>query len=197
MRAFQIGAFVALAAVASQGRCASVIIEKHPHPGGVAHAIFLDGGVHNGIFTAVDFKVAPASAEAPFINQSSGLDGGVPRLPGAPFSFLNSGVPLTFAGITSELKIGDWPKLGAKNLPTEVGFGSGPLGQKIDTRLLPGGRLFLANVMLPSADARLVGSFRVANASGLLQEIVIPEPAADLLAAACVGAALVARRNRV
>jgi hypothetical protein len=194
MRAIQFGAAAALLACASPGRCASVIVESQTHPGGVAYAFFLDGGVHNGMFNVVEFSVKPVSASAPFINQDTGLANGAPRLPGEPFSFLNRGIPFTFDGPPEELEIGDWPKLGPKNLPTEVAYATGPLGQQIDTRLLQDGRLFLANVMLPSAEARFTGAFLIVGGGNLLQTITIPEPATGALGLACAGTGLLMRR---
>jgi len=166
-------ASLAMLACSAAHAAAIYVEESSANPG--AFAIYLDGQSHNGNFNVVDFKVSPV-APATFQNVNSGLSAGVPRPPGQAFTYYNqllNSDPVDFPGGLN------WSLLGVVRTSTQVAFAGSPLGQQISTTGQPGGKLFLANIYMPTGMAH--GTVQLIDAGLLRQQIdfafPIPEPA--------------------
>lgn len=82
--------------------------------------------------------------------------------------------------------------VGVLSTSTQVAFAVSPLGQKISTFSQPDGKLFLANIYMPSGTA--LGTVQLIEAGLLVQQIdfafPIPEPAGIALVSSAVLAGL-------
>lgn len=163
---------------------------------GNVFSLYLNGQGFNGQFNVVAAEVIPASPAA-FANIDAGLNGLTPRSAGEPFTFLSRWLdaPVVDGGL-------DWSILGITVSPSLVKFDGSPLGLQIDTSTQPGGRLFLANVVLPygatvTANVDLVGNGQyLAHLSTTFATGPIPEPATLMLAGLSMGGMLFLRRRR-
>lgn len=163
---------------------------------GNVFSLYLNGFGFNGQFDVVGAEVIPA-APALFASIDSGLNGLAPRSAGEPFTFRSRWLdaPVVDGGQ-------GWSVLGITTSPTLVTFAGSPLGQKIDTSTQPGGRLFLANVVLPigataTANVELVGNgLTLANLSTTFATGNVPEPATLTLAGLSMGTVFFLRRRR-
>ena len=162
---------------------------------GNVFSLYLNGQGFNGQFNVVATEIIPA-APAAFANIDSGLNG-TPRSAGEPFTFRSRWLdaPVLDGGQ-------GWSILGITVAPNLVKFDGSPLGLQIDTSTQPGGRLFLANVVLPygataTANVDLVGNGQyLAHLSTTFATGIVPEPATlTLLVAMSATGLLVARRR--
>jgi hypothetical protein len=159
---------------------------------GQVSSLYLNGGVDNGNFDAVDLLVTPATGTQ-FANPSNGNVSGAPRPAGDAFTYANRALgadPGDFPGVGL-----GWTILGLTQTADQVSFGGGPLGAKINTN----GDLFLANIMLPAGAAPATARVQVISAGNILQEfntpVPVPEPmTAGLASIALLGVAALRRR---
>lgn len=162
---------------------------------GNVFSLYLNGLGFNGQFNAVATEIIPA-APAVFANIDSGFNGPNPRSAGEPLTFRSRWLdtPIVNGGQ-------GWTTLGITVAPNLVKFDGGPLGQQIDTSTQPGGRLFLANVVLPAgatatANVQLYGNgLNLAQLSTTFATGNIPEPATLMLASLSAGGAFFLRRR--
>jgi hypothetical protein len=163
---------------------------------GNVFSLYLNGQGFNGQFNVVEAEIIPA-APALFANIDSGLNGLTPRSAGEPFTFRSRWLdaPVVDGGQ-------GWSVLGITVSPTVVEFAGSPLGLQIDTSTQPGGRLFLANVVLPygataTANVELVGNgLTLANLSTTFATGIVPEPATVMLASLSAVGLFAVRRRR-
>ena len=163
---------------------------------GNVFSLYLNGQGFNGQFNVVATEIIPA-APAAFANISTGLNGLTPRSPGEPFTFRSRWLdaPVLDGGQ-------GWSILGITVAPNLVKFDGAPLGLQIDTSAQPGGRLFLANVVLPygataTANVDLVGNGQyLAHLSTTFATGNVPEPATLILAGLSMGGVCFLRRRR-
>jgi hypothetical protein len=163
---------------------------------GNVFSLYLNGLGFNGQFNAVSAEIIPA-APAAFGSINMGLNGIIPR---------SAGEPLTFRSRWLDAPVVDggqgWSILGITVAPNLVKFDGGPLGQVIDTSAQPGGRLFLANVVLPygstaTANVLLAGNgLTLAQLSTTFATGNVPEPATLMLAGLSMGGLFILRRQR-
>jgi hypothetical protein len=206
---------LALALAASEAHAAGFGLAK----AGDAWALFLNGDASlfgndaklNGQFDTIDFLFQMHSG-LQLTNISSGLNAGVPRLPGEPFTFRNRALdqdPLD-GGLGWNV-LAPTPAI----TPSTIQWAGGPLGGTIDTRVgHKGGWLFLANFYFsPPVDAELPigGRIQLISGGNVVMEIPkllidmtiplpeVPEPAAGVLGWSLFAALAAARpwpRNR-
>jgi hypothetical protein len=157
---------------------------------GDSWSLFIRGDELNGMFDTVDVSYTPASG-GQFANLASGLNAGVPRAPGEPFTFVNRALdqdPLDGGS--------GWAIVGRTVTANQLSFAGGPLGGRIDTSSGPQGWLFLANLSLTNDSARPFASGRVQliNAGVIVSELpvlldgseiipnpLVPEPASGII----------------
>jgi hypothetical protein len=170
MKNFLVLAVLGLSVVASTASAAFLSVSGENGN----YAIYLNGEAT--VFNGVDFKVTPDSGAFQALN--GGLNAGAPRGPGDAFTYRNRAIDLAPDDIDNPGIGKGWTLINPTTTGAMVSFAGGPLGGNIDTSTEPGGRLFLANVILPAgvkglATATLVnGSTTVATLS-----VVVPEPA--------------------
>lgn len=157
-----------------------------------AYSIFLAGNSLNSDFNVISFAVTP---DAPGLFTNVDTFGGESpvRPPGLPITYRNRLLDTDPADNPAGL---GYVMLGTLVSSTKVEFTTGPLGQQISTATQPDGRLFLANINLPTGTAR--GNILLIDVGNIAADLrfVIPEPAGMNLAAigACVGLARIRRR---
>jgi hypothetical protein len=184
MKWFLVAVALASAFVCTAAHAATITTTQN----GSAHSLYLNG--ETDVFDTVEVVVTPEPGNT--FTPRSGIEPGVPRPPGQPFTYLNrvlNGDPLddpSFLG---------WSILGLTITANEFKFTGGPLGQTIETN----GDLFLANLNFGSPSGRataVVKTYRIGNVvADLSLTFPIPEPAA--LALAVMGlAGLVAASRR-
>ncbi len=162
---------------------------------GNVFSLYLHGQGFNGQFNVVATEIIP-TAPAAFTNIDTGLNGMIPRSAGEPFTFRNRWLdaPLVHGGQ-------GWTTLGITVAPNLVKFDGGPLGQQIDTSAQPGGRLFLANVVLPygstaTANVQLYGNgLNLTQLSTTFASGNVPEPATVTLAGLSLAGLIAVRRR--
>lgn len=174
--------FSALASVVSASSdAASLSLTKSCANG--SYQIYL-----NGESTVFDtFSLHFSAVVGDFTNLDIGFDGFVPRGLGEPFTYVNrylgahpvqGGMGLTLVGEQSTAKI--------------LAFDATKLGGKVDTSGQPGGRLFLANLMLPQpgvwvGEVRLIAGGQTVQALSPVIPLTgipcLPEPSSAFLIA--------------
>jgi hypothetical protein len=163
----------AVALTSSEANAALLTVE----PAGVSfngvYTLYLAG--ESTVFNGVGLSVKPDGG-AMFLNATSAPFLGIPRPPGDPFTYRNRALdadPVDFPASKG------WTLLGVVSTSHEQAFSGGPLGQTIDTSGDPGGKLFLANLMLPpgataTATLQLVNGVDTVHTQTL--QFPIPEP---------------------
>jgi hypothetical protein len=142
-------------------------------PNGV-YALFVAG--ESTVFNALGLSVKP-DGDAMFLNVHSASLWAYPRPPGQSFTYRNRFLDADLFEVPESK---EWVLLGVVNTMQEIAFNGGPLGQTIDTSGEPDGKLFLANLMLPSgasatATLQLVNGVDTVHSQTL--QFPIPEPA--------------------
>ena len=137
---------VLVGVAAASSDAASLSLTKSPANG--SYQIYLNG--ESTMFDTFSFRMNATSGG--FTNLDIGFNGFVPRGLGEPFTYINrylaahpvqGGMGLTLVG--------------EQSTTTALAFDALKWGGKVDTSGQPGGRLFLANVMLsPTANIPLV-----------------------------------------
>lgn len=190
---------LALAAVASVLACSAasaatlVVTPDGVSPNNV-YTIYLEG--QGTTFNGAGLSVKP-DGSALFENVTTGNLAGAPRPAGDPFTYRNR---LLDADGEEFPDSKGWTLLGVVNSTSEVAFSGGPLGELIDTTSEPGGRLFLANIML-TAGTTATASLQLVNGVDTVhtQSItfgIIPEPTTiGLASVALLGLAALRRRS--
>lgn len=187
---------LALAALASAFACsvanaAILSVEPTGPAANGIYSVYIDG--QSTTFNGLGLSVKPDGGAA-FLNVSSGNVAGAPRPAGDAFTYRNR---LLDADASEVPETKGWTLLGVVNTAQEIAFSGGPLGQTITT----GGKLFLANVMLPAgatakADLQLVNGVDTVFTQQL--DIgVVPEPMSMGLAGMALAAVAAFRRRRV
>jgi hypothetical protein len=194
MNARSVLAIVACASACSTANAALLTVEPAGvSPNGV-YTLYLAG--ESTVFNGVGLSVKPDGG-ATFLNVAAGI-GTAPRPPGDPFTYRNR---LLDADLLDFPDSKEWTLLGVVTTTSELAFSGGPLGSTINTSGEPGGRLFLANLMLPpgataTATLQLVNGVDTVHTQTL--QFPIPEPNIAGIAMAGFGAfALCSRRRRV
>jgi hypothetical protein len=110
------------------------------------YAIYLNGEAT--VFDRVYSWVTPDNG-AQFQNINGGLNAGAPRGPGNAFTYRNRAIDLAPDDIDNPGIGKGWTLIPPTTVSAnQVSFAGGPLVGNISTAAEPGGRLFLANVML-------------------------------------------------
>jgi len=186
-----------LVLIASSHAWGASLIAKY-NPANHSTAIYLDGGVQNGSFETIDFK-ATAVAPTVFANQSTGLISFAQALPpGEDATYPNrllGADPLDISGGLGLFQIG------IVNIQSQLSFVAGSPFATINTATQPGGKLFLANLDLPSDRLAYVQVNVVLSRQGtwvaeLSHVLTIPEPSAFAIAATSLFALSAIRRRR-
>ena len=186
---------IAMLCMANSAVAASISVV----PFGNIYSLYLDGEGDNGFFNVVTLEITPLGG-ATFQNPDSGFNGFVPRNAGEPYTYINQRLALDPAagGL-------GWVTFGLTTGPpvvssTAIELAGAKLGEQINTSTQPGGRLFLANVTLPSgvmarADWQLIDAGVARTMSALI--FGVPEPSSLALGALSVTGIITKRRRGV
>lgn len=201
------GTFALLTAVTLSARTEAAGLVAYQSQGGQAISLFLRGESLNDGFNGMSVLIRPDFG-ASFANVNPGLTAGVPRPAGQAFTYRNR--TLDFDPLDPEAPgVGKgWTILSPINTASEISFGGGPLGKKINTGTEPRGELFLANLYLTPgttfrAQITLVNGVETVFTQSFSLPLVelpplpeVPEPSsAALLATAGLAAAIAQRRQ--
>lgn len=136
-------------------------------------------------FDSISVNITASSGS--FENLDSGFNGFIPRRAGDAFSFINRYLAIPPAVGGNGLTL-----VGVVLTPTQISFDATNLDGLIDTNDLPGGRVLLANLLIPETEARvtvsLVDGGNLAQTLTLVRSLTapdfpcVPEPSAALLA---------------
>jgi hypothetical protein len=159
-------------------------------------SLYIAGEEDNGNFDTVDVAISP-TVGATFVNIDGGLDGLFGARPaGQNFTFINR-----FLGRDPVQGGEGWTVLGFTNTATGFGFAGGPLGRTISTADEPGGRLFLANMVLSPPSGNADARVQLISAGNVIEELrilfVIPEPATITIAGLGLVGVVAASRRKV
>jgi len=191
-------AFLALcvAVAASSANAAPIYsVTQTPQGANIAYSLYLDtnGTVMNGI----DMQAVP-TAPATWQNPNGGTSLGAPRPAGQAFTYRNRFLDLDPADPDVSGGKG-WTLVAPTTTAALVTISGGPLGGTINTSGEPGGKLFLANFLLPvgakgSAVLKAVNGAPVVDTQTI--PIGVPEPATLGLAGLSLVGLLAASRRR-
>ncbi|BBO31468.1 hypothetical protein [Lacipirellula parvula] len=112
--------------------------------GGQAMSLFLRGDALNNSFNGMSLEVTGNS----FLNLRNGLDAGVPRPAGQPFTYRNRALDLDPLDPDAPGIGKGWTVLSPIQTSTHFSFGGGIIGKQISTATEPRGELFLANLFV-------------------------------------------------
>jgi hypothetical protein len=183
----------AVALTSSEANAALLTVEPAGvSPNGV-YVLYLAG--ESTVFNGVGLSVKP-DGDALFLNTAAGNVLGVPRPPGHSSTYRNRFLDADPSEVPESK---GWALLGVVTTAQEVAFSGGPLGQMIDTSGESGGKLWLANLMLPPG-ATATATLQLVNGVDTVQtqtlQFPIPEPGG--LAITSLGVlAVLARRRKV
>jgi hypothetical protein len=161
----------------------------------IAYSLYIDtnGTAMNGL----DMQATPGAGFSFLLPDSGYPLGGPPRPAGQLFTYRNRYLDLDPAD--PEFSGGKgWTLVAPITAAALVTISGGPLGQKIDTAGEPGGKLFLANFLLP-ANGTFAALLKAVNGAQVVdvQNVVpgIPEPATLGLAGLSLIALVAATRQ--
>jgi hypothetical protein len=173
---------VCVAAAASSAYAAPIYsVTATPQGGNTAYSLYVD--TNGTAFNGLDMQATP-TAPATWVNPNGGLNAGVPRPAGQAFTYRNRFLdtdPL------DDPNGKGWTLVAPTTTAALVTISGGPLGSNISSAAEPGGKLFLANFLLPNGSTgnavmKTVLGSQTVDVQTIPIGAAIPEPATLSLA---------------
>jgi hypothetical protein len=185
-------------AVAASTTKAAVIYSVTATPQGANTAYSLYMNTNGVAMNGIDMQATPSAGQS-FLNPGSGLSSGAPRPAGQAFTYRNRFLDLDPADPDNPGGKG-WTLVAPTTTAALVTISGGPLGGTINSASDPGGKIFLANFLLPNGATGQAVMKAVNGAPVVDTQTVpigqIPEPATLGLAGMSLVGLLAASRRR-